>query len=178
MPLLKRGVECDEVEELQDHLGVEVTGTYDAATEAAVKAWQGKAGLAASGIADPPVLLAMDLEDLIGLEVGDKGDFVKALQTKLGIKADGIYGKSTEKAVDKYQEEHDLEQNGDGTPEVLRHLGLIGGDAAPPQPVAPAAPAPKAAPKVSAQPAGRAVTRGGTRSVTARIGTRSCTRSS
>jgi peptidoglycan hydrolase-like protein with peptidoglycan-binding domain len=145
MPLLKKGVECDEVEALQEALGVEVDGTFGKATEAATKAWQAKAGLAADGIADPVTLLAMGLEDLIELEVGDKGEFVKTLQAALGIKADGIYGKSTEKAVDTYQEQHGLEENGNANAETLRHLGLIGGDGeTPPAAEAPPAPAPSA----------------------------------
>jgi cysteinyl-tRNA synthetase, unknown class len=149
MPLLKKGVECDEVETLQETLGIDVDGTFGAATDAAVKAWQSNAGLAATGVADPVTLLAMGLEDLIELEVGDKGDFVKTLQTALGLKADGIYGKSTEKAVDAYQEKNGLDENGNANAETLRHLGLIGdSEGAAPAPVAkvPAARTPVAAP--------------------------------
>ena len=137
MPLLKKGVECDEVETLQEALGLEVDGTFGKTTEAAVKAWQTNAGLSADGVADPVTLLAMGLEDIIELEVGDKGEFVKVLQTALGIKADGVYSKATEKAVDKYQEKNGLEQNGNANVETLRHLGLIGGEAPAAAPAAP-----------------------------------------
>ena len=137
MPLLKKGVECDEVETLQEALGLEVDGTFGKTTEAAVKAWQTNAGLSADGVADPVTLLAMGLEDIIELEVGDKGEFVKVLQTALGIKADGVYSKATEKAVDKYQEKNGLEQNGNANVETLRHLGLIGGEAPAATPAAP-----------------------------------------
>ena len=148
MPLLKKGVECDEVEALQEALGVEVDGTFGKSVEAAVKAWQTNAGLAADGIADPVTLLAMGLEDIIELEVGDKGEFVKVLQTALGIKADGVYSKATEKAVDKYQEKNGLEENGNANVETLRHLGLIGGEAT----AAAAAATPARAPAATAPP--------------------------
>jgi cysteinyl-tRNA synthetase, unknown class len=151
MPLLKKGAECDEVETLQEALGVEVDGTFGKATEAAVKAWQTKAGLNADGVADPVTLLAMGLEDLIELEVGDKGDFVARVQTALGIKADGSYSKATEKAVDTYQEKNGLEENGNANAETLRHLGLIGGETPAAAPVV-AAPAPVPSRKATSVP--------------------------
>ena len=46
------------------------------------------------------------------LKKGSKGDKVKALQYILGLKADGIFGKDTEKAVKKYQEEYGLAADG------------------------------------------------------------------
>jgi putative chitinase len=52
------------------------------------------------------------------LKVGSKGDDVKKLQTKLGLAADGAFGPGTEKAVKKWQIDHDLNPDGvvgDGT---------------------------------------------------------------
>lgn len=52
------------------------------------------------------------------LKVGSKGDDVKKLQTKLGLAADGTFGPGTEKAVKKWQIDHDLNPDGvvgDGT---------------------------------------------------------------
>lgn len=46
------------------------------------------------------------------LKIGSRGDSVKALQQKLGIKADGIFGKDTEKAVRDYQEKNKLSVDG------------------------------------------------------------------
>ena len=37
------------------------------------------------------------------LKVGSKGDDVKKLQTKLGLTADGVFGKVTEQAVKDFQ---------------------------------------------------------------------------
>ena len=52
------------------------------------------------------------------LKVGSSGDDVKKLQAKLGLGADGIFGPGTEKAVKKWQIDHDLTPDGivgDGT---------------------------------------------------------------
>ena len=52
------------------------------------------------------------------LKVGSSGDDVKKLQAKLGLGADGIFGTGTEKAVKKWQIDHDLTPDGivgDGT---------------------------------------------------------------
>jgi putative chitinase len=52
------------------------------------------------------------------LKVGSKGDDVKKLQAKLGLAADGAFGPGTEKAVKKWQIDHDLNPDGvvgDGT---------------------------------------------------------------
>jgi putative chitinase len=52
------------------------------------------------------------------LKVGSKGDDVKKLQSKLGLAADGAFGPGTEKAVKKWQIDHDLNPDGvvgDGT---------------------------------------------------------------
>lgn len=43
---------------------------------------------------------------------GSRGDDVKALQTALGITADGIFGKNTEAAVKAFQKAHGLEADG------------------------------------------------------------------
>jgi putative chitinase len=52
------------------------------------------------------------------LKVGSKGDDVKKLQAKLGLATDGTFGPGTEKAVKKWQIDHDLNPDGvvgDGT---------------------------------------------------------------
>ena len=46
------------------------------------------------------------------LKVGSKGDEVKKLQEKLGLNADGIFGKGTEKAVKLFQIEKGLTSDG------------------------------------------------------------------
>jgi putative chitinase len=52
------------------------------------------------------------------LKVGSKGEDVKKLQSKLGIGTDGVFGPGTERAVKKWQIDHDLTADGivgDGT---------------------------------------------------------------
>lgn len=46
------------------------------------------------------------------LRYGSRGSQVKLLQQKLGIPADGIFGKGTETAVKRFQWEHDLKPDG------------------------------------------------------------------
>lgn len=46
------------------------------------------------------------------LRYGDKGDSVKQLQTKLGLKADGVFGPLTEGAVIVWQRQHGLKIDG------------------------------------------------------------------
>ena len=46
------------------------------------------------------------------LHVGSRGDEVKKIQEKLGLKADGIFGAGTEKAVKTWQAAHGLTADG------------------------------------------------------------------
>jgi putative chitinase len=46
------------------------------------------------------------------LKIGSKGDDVKKLQEKLGLAADGAFGPGTEKAIKKWQIDHDLTPDG------------------------------------------------------------------
>jgi len=46
------------------------------------------------------------------LKVGSRGDDVKKLQEKLGLAADGVFGPGTEKAIKKWQIDHDLTPDG------------------------------------------------------------------
>jgi murein DD-endopeptidase MepM/ murein hydrolase activator NlpD len=46
------------------------------------------------------------------VKIGSKGDAVKLLQSKLGIVADGIFGKQTKAAVLKFQKAHGLVADG------------------------------------------------------------------
>jgi hypothetical protein len=68
-------------------------------------------------------------------------DAVRALQQKLGVKADGAYGPKTRAAVKRFQRAHDLAVDGVAGPQTLAALGLATGDekasqAAATQPVA------------------------------------------
>lgn len=58
------------------------------------------------------------------LKVGSKGDWVKALQKKLSITADGIFGSKTQAAVKAYQKSKGLKQGGVAGPLTLKALGV------------------------------------------------------
>jgi peptidoglycan hydrolase-like protein with peptidoglycan-binding domain len=49
---------------------------------------------------------------------------VKAVQRKLGLKPDGVYGRKTRAAVRRFQRRHDLEVDGVLGPETLEELGV------------------------------------------------------
>jgi len=58
------------------------------------------------------------------LSLGDKGDIVKALQSALGIGADGDFGQMTEHAVRDFQREHGLTVDGKVGKQTGKMLGL------------------------------------------------------
>jgi peptidoglycan hydrolase-like protein with peptidoglycan-binding domain len=58
------------------------------------------------------------------LKIGDKGDDVKALQVKLGITADGIFGLKTKKAVLNIQVKNGLRADGIVGTNTRKILGL------------------------------------------------------
>ena len=60
---------------------------------------------------------------------GSRGDEVKQIQLALGLKADGIFGTKTEKAVIKFQKEKGLYPDGMTGPktyEMLKKYGFKG----------------------------------------------------
>ena len=68
------------------------------------------------------------------LQRGDRGSAVRALQAKLGIGTDGVYGSATARAVRRFQRRSRLAVDGVAGPQTLRALGLAA--AAPRQPAA------------------------------------------
>lgn len=58
------------------------------------------------------------------LKLGSTGTWVKALQKKLGVTADGIYGPKTQAAVKKAQKSHGLIVDGIAGPNTLKALGV------------------------------------------------------
>jgi peptidoglycan hydrolase-like protein with peptidoglycan-binding domain len=127
MAILKKGLAGEPVRRLQAKLGVETDGEFGPSTEAALKDWQKKNGLAADGVAGPDTFLAMGLHELILLKQGTSGSTVKTLQEKLGIAADGQFGSGTEKAVRDYQQRNGLTVDGLAGPATLAHMKLLKG---------------------------------------------------
>lgn len=58
------------------------------------------------------------------LKQGDKGDDVKALQTALGINADGDFGKNTKATVITFQRKHGLDADGIVGKDTRQKLGI------------------------------------------------------
>jgi Transglycosylase-like domain/Putative peptidoglycan binding domain len=58
-------------------------------------------------------------------------DSVRALQKKLGVKADGVYGPKTRAAVKRFQRANGLAVDGVAGPQTLAALGLASGDESP-----------------------------------------------
>ena len=62
------------------------------------------------------------------LKLGSKGRDVKDLQEFLGIKADGIFGKGTEKSVKNFQKENNLVVDGIVGQATIEFIGLVSTD--------------------------------------------------
>jgi hypothetical protein len=61
------------------------------------------------------------------LKVGSRGDAVAALQRKLGIVADGVFGPQTRTAVKRFQRRRGLTVDGIAGPQTLGALGIDAG---------------------------------------------------
>ena len=109
MPYLRQGVSGEPVRRLQVKLGVPADGRFGPGTEAALKAYQQKNGLAVDGVAGPDTFMQMGLGELVLLAPGARGEAVKKLQAALGLPADGQFGPATQKAVSAFQAAHGLE---------------------------------------------------------------------
>ena len=102
-----------DVRELQRKLGVPADGVFGPVTERALKRWQRAHGLVADGIAGPNTRAAMGLGagPVLKRKAGGKrsaqrshghsrrGGGVRALQRRIGVPADGVFGPATEAAL-------------------------------------------------------------------------------
>ena len=133
---------------LQKKLKIDADGVFGSGTEKAVKAYQKSKELDQNGIVSPNVWRALaglkytktdpakptkptkpatpggDLAKYLTTKIrkGDRGAAVTALQKKLKIDADGVFGSGTERAVKAYQKSKQLDQNGIVSPNVWRAL--------------------------------------------------------
>jgi peptidoglycan hydrolase-like protein with peptidoglycan-binding domain len=124
-----------DVRQLQRAIGVSADGVFGSQTERALRRWQRAHGLVADGIAGPstraalglgrgPVLKRRGGERSARRSRNDRGGGVRALQQRIGVPADGVFGPGTEAALKRWQEAHGLVADGIAGPRTRAELGL------------------------------------------------------
>ncbi len=133
--VLKHGMRGNDVRALQQRLGIKADGIYGRQTASVVRDYQRRNGLAVDGIAGRQTFNHLHhgaaratyapesgLESRTLLKRGMRGNDVRALQQRLGIKADGIYGHQTASAVRDYQRRNGLAIDGIAGRQTFNHL--------------------------------------------------------
>ena len=131
--MLKKGSRGAAVVALQQKLGIAADGVFGPQTAAAVRAFQARNGLEVDGIAGPITQGALGGGTASsGNNSGPKPSrtVTIALQQKLGLSADGVYGPQSRAAVKAFQARNGLEVDGVVGPATMSALG-ISGSAAP-----------------------------------------------
>ena len=132
-----------DIRALQRKVGVSADGVFGPATERAVKRWQRRHGLVADGIVGPQTRSAMGLGSgpILKRRHGTsrrsgragvtrrRAGGVRALQRKVGVPADGVFGPGTEAAVKRWQARHGLVADGVVGPQTRSAMGLGPGPA-------------------------------------------------
>ncbi len=125
-PTLSRGDRHPATKDLQQRLSrqgrpVPATGLFDYDTEIAVKYFQSKMFLTPDGVVGPSTWQALYTDGPVGqpvLRAGSIGAAVKQLQEILAIDlyyrgaVDGNYGSKTQAAVERFQKDWGLEDDG------------------------------------------------------------------
>jgi len=134
---LARGSSGDTVKQVQQALGVPADGIFGLQTEQAVKNFQSAQALPVDGVVGPRTWAKLTPVTAEGpksaekkeatpaaeekkdgqaekpwLRQGAVGECVKELQQALGVAADGIFGRLTERAVREFQFSHDMPVDG------------------------------------------------------------------
>src|SRR4051794_32027565 len=133
--LLKRGSRGPAVATLQSRLGIAADGVFGPQTAAAVRAFQARNGLVVDGIVGPQTRGALGGGSTpssgSGTTSGPKPSrgVTIAVQQKLGISADGVYGPRSRAAVKAFQARNGLEVDGVVGPATMAALGISGSSA-------------------------------------------------
>lgn len=138
--LLKLYVHGDPVKDVQRAVGVTVDGYFGPGTKNAVQAFQRKHGLSADGVVGPDTWARVKAANAKKPAQNTSGSFplpsghwfgpesrnpknhsgywakdreaIKRIQRKVGVKADGLYGRATRRAVESFQRKHGLRVDG------------------------------------------------------------------
>jgi peptidoglycan DL-endopeptidase CwlO len=143
--LLKKGSRGASVAAAQRVLGIPADGVFGPQTRRAVKAFQRSHGLVPDGVIGPLTAGAMGLTGGGGggtartVASSTPSNTTMALQQKLGIPADGVYGPQTRAAVRAFQQRQGLTVDGVAGPQTLGALGLAGAAPIPAASVTPVA---------------------------------------
>src|SRR3954452_22309105 len=160
---LDRGARGDGVAGAQRALGIAADGGVRPQAREHLRAFQRAHGLLVDGRIGPQTRAALGLaattatsattattRHAAALNARLPAETTRAVQAKLGIAADGVFGPQTRKAVRAFQAAHGLEVDGVVGPQTLGALGVSGAmsraasweaDAASPSPSASASPA-------------------------------------
>jgi peptidoglycan DL-endopeptidase CwlO len=142
---LGHGSHGDGVAAAQRALGLMADGVFGPQTRKAVRAYQRAHGLIVDGRIGPQTRAALGLATSIATTATTHHAAVRsagaidhslpaattsAVQQKLGLAADGVFGPQTRKAVRAYQRAHGLAVDGVVGPATLQSLGVSGATAA------------------------------------------------
>jgi peptidoglycan hydrolase-like protein with peptidoglycan-binding domain len=130
--VLKVGSTGPRVAAVQKWLGLTVDRIYGPATKRAVKRFQRRHGLTADGIVGPATWETLKRAHARsarstgrggGPKVQSRGQYVRILQSALGIGVDGVFGPATQRAVKRFQRSHGLAADGVVGPATWSALG-------------------------------------------------------
>jgi peptidoglycan DL-endopeptidase CwlO len=128
--LLRKGSKGPEVAAIQAQLGIAADGVFGPQTAAAVKAFQARNGLEVDGIVGPITRGALNggTSTSSGSSKGPAPSrtVTIAVQQKLGLSADGVYGPQSRAAVKAFQARNGLEVDGVVGPATMAALGISG----------------------------------------------------
>jgi peptidoglycan hydrolase-like protein with peptidoglycan-binding domain len=133
---LTRGDHGAAVAYLQREIGVPADGYFGPATLAAVNDLQKRRDIGVDGRVGPATWQALRNKgrtakagSSAGAAKRPGGDSVRSLQSKLGISADGVFGKGTTAAVKAFQRKHGLKADGVVGAATWKALGVANADA-------------------------------------------------
>jgi peptidoglycan hydrolase-like protein with peptidoglycan-binding domain len=121
-----RGVDVKALQGFLNQRGAQITvdGVFRATTDEAVRSFQSANGLTVTGQADEATWQAL----VVRVEVGSRGEAVKALQRQLnekrraGLTVDGVFGASTRSALIAFKRHEGLTLSGIAGPLTWRYL--------------------------------------------------------